>query len=225
MNIHSFDSYTILRINKRNYTIQKLNFKQTMEFLIAYNAYVNMLTAHELYSNMFNWFEKRRSLKAIKAKENELMEYIGIPKYRQKDFKQIIKYISEKIEINKTKNPETEQEKKDRVKSYDKNYIQNIIAYFALNFGWSKKEIFAMYPKEIDIIISKANIWLDLEAGRYALAQLAPDNFKNELEAKQELDNKGSEVVETELQKRIQDDTNREKTRQAEALKGLKYGR
>jgi len=222
MNIHSFDSYSILRINKRKYKIQKLNFKKTMEYLIIYNAYVNMLTAHELFCNKFNWFEKKRSLRAIKAKKNDLMECIGIPKYRQKDFKQIIKYVSEKIEINKTKNPETEQEKKDRVKSYDVNYIQNIIAYFALNFGWNKEEIFAMYPKEIDIIMNKANIWLDIESARHATAQLAPKDFVKGLEAKQELDNKGSEAVELASKKRIDNDINREIAKQAERTKRLK---
>ena len=215
MNIHSFDSYSILRINKRKYKIQKLNFKQTMEYLIMYNAYVNMLTAHELFCNMLNWFEKRRSSRAIKAKENELMEYIGIPKYRQKDFKQIIKYVSEKIECNKVKTT-------DKKTVQDSNSIQGLIAYFALHFGWDKETVFSLYPEEISIIMQKNEILLDIEALRHATAQLASKDFVKGLEAKQELDNKGSEAVELASKKRIDNDINREIAKQAERTKRFK---
>lgn len=215
MNIHSFDSYSILRINKRKYKIQKLNFKKTMEYLIIYNAYVNMLTAHELFCNKFNWFEKKRSLRAIKAKKNDLMECIGIPKYRQKDFKQIIKYVSEKIECNKVKST-------DKKTVQDSNSIQGLIAYFALHFGWNKEQVFSLYPEEISIIMQKNEILLDIEALRSAAAQLAPKDFVKGLEAKQELDNKGSEAVELASKKRIDNDINREIAKQAERTKRLK---
>jgi hypothetical protein len=160
------------------YQVKKMNYLESIEFSIVYKSYCKMKLAHELFKNKLNYFEKKRSQKALEIKEKEILKRIGINKANKKDFQLIIKsmvdWINERLEKIDDKKETKESE----------TTMQWVIAYFAINFGYSKQETLSLYLEEMSILIEKGDMIMDDNAVRLAGAQLAPKEFYENLEKK-----------------------------------------
>lgn len=229
MNILSFPSYIIININRRKYTLQKMSLQETIEFSIVYDSYVSLKTFYVFRTaqKLLNWFERRRLKKVLNEKEKELMTRLKIDKYNKKDIGYIFREVVNNLNKNKEEIKETtkNKEKTNSKEETDAYFIQTIIAYFGLHFGWSKKETLSLYLDEINILMQKNEINLDIEALRGASAQLAPGDFCKSLKNKKAIDDKGIKKVNKDLEKKAEIDRNILKEMQNQRVKGLKYGR
>jgi len=177
MNIISFDVTKKIKVKNRIYTIKKLNYHESIELSILLSAHSRMHNMHIIFSNKMGFFERLKSAKVIRQKEREIIKYLGIRKVRNNDFNAIIKAMD--TWLRETAIDKSKEEKKD-----DDNFTQWLIAYFAVNLGYSKQEVFNLYPEEISILIDKTENILNGNALKMASAQLAPKEFSEAMDKK-----------------------------------------
>jgi len=188
MNIISLDSFKIIKIKNREYTISKLKYGESIEFSIIYSSYNKMLVSHIFFTSMkqLSIFETWKSLVAIEKKEKELLKHLGIKRYNKKDFKEIIKQMGEWIsEENKAIEDSLNISSDTPTKKNETSFpLQQIIAYFAINFHYSKSEVLDLYSSEIPILIKKGDIINETNILKSVSATLNPKDFIKEYKAK-----------------------------------------
>ena len=192
MNIISLDSFKIIRIKNRVYEIHKMNYRESIEFSIIYSSYVKMITGHKFFVILkkMNFFEKLKSSKAIKNKERQILQSLGLKKFKHCDFMEIIRQVNvwikkENDEITELLNINDDNKQSQKQEQEGESFSeQQIIAYFAINFHYSKKEVYELYPAEIPILIRKGDIIIETNILKQVSATLAPTEFIKEYKKK-----------------------------------------
>jgi len=168
----SFSRNKLIRISHKRYvSVKVLNIGESIIFNSNFVEWKKCELIEIKYKVMIRGREKRKFRKQHMENVRGLKKYLVSelidialekkPRYLNK--KDIDYIISETMAINKQEDSEKDKKPSGKKSKVVENPIQELIGKIVINTGWTKKDIFELYPDELMLIMESINNAEDLK--------------------------------------------------------------